>query len=121
MTERYFGDVLGSYANGVQLDLRVKLAVDFLKSPWAGQHVHCDEPAALATAALDLASDLMALAHERGLVAPLPDSDELSAPQRRHIRRSVRAQVVSQLAGPEIAAEESPKLSVAGHAALMHQ
>ena len=113
MSERYFGDVLGSYANGVQLDLRVKLAVDFLKSPWAAQW---SDSEALAAAALQLASELLSQSQALGLMAELPDSDQLSAPMRRHIRRQVRAQVVGQIAAQEIGAEEAPKVQPMGGA-----
>jgi hypothetical protein len=111
VTDRYFGDVLGSYANGVQLDLRVKLAVDFLKSPWAQSHPTHAHPGDLATAALDLSTALFEVAAERGLMAALPDTDELSSPMRRHIRRQVRAQIVGQVATQEIAGEEAPKIA----------
>jgi hypothetical protein len=107
MTERYFGDVIGSYANGVQLDLRVKLAVDFLKSPLL-QGADAARPTQLAVYALDLATALLEVATERDLVQSLPDTDELSGPMRKHIRRQVRAQVVGQIAGQAIMAEEAP-------------
>lgn len=117
--DRYFGDVLGSYANGVQLDLRVKLAVDFLKSP-ALQIT--GSPQELAIYALTLATELLTLAEERGLVASLPDTDELSAPQRRHIRRQVRAQIAGQVASQQIGAEEAPHVQMnAGGNALLRQ
>ena len=110
MTEIYFGDVLGSYANGVQLDLRVKLAVDFLKA--MGNGLADQSPKETAAFALDLATELLSLAEERKLLAPMPESDDLSAPMRRHIRRQVRAQIVGQVAGQQIAADEAPKLAI---------
>ena len=111
MTDRYFGDVLGSYANGVQLDLRVKLAVDFLKTPGPRLNIMPSSAQQAAREALDLATELLTLAAERGLMAPLPDTDELSSPMRRHIRRQVRAQIVGQVATQEIAGEEAPKIA----------
>ena len=116
MTERYFGDVIGSYQNGIQLDVRVKMAVDFIKAPicevFAKFPNHTPEHVAIY--ALDVACALLAEAGKRGLTAPMPDTDELSGPMRKHIRRQVRAQVVGQIAGQAFAAEESPKVAVAG-------
>lgn len=108
MTETYFGDVIGSYANGVQLDLRVKLAVDFLKSP-VFQGVEWT-PKESAVRALDMATELLNEATKRDLVKDLPDTDELSGPMRKHIRRQVRAQIVGQVAGQTIMAEEQPSV-----------
>ena len=49
----YWGDVLQSFQNGVQLDLRVKLAIEFLKSPaFSGDGA---SPEGAATRALTLA------------------------------------------------------------------
>jgi hypothetical protein len=98
--EPIWGDVLQAFQNGVQLDLRVRLAVDFLKA-W---------PAATPEAALDAATRLLDLAAERGLMKPLPEDNELSTPLRRHMERNVRAQVHSQLAGQKIQAEEASPL-----------
>jgi hypothetical protein len=92
----YFGDVLANFANGIQLDLRVKIALDLLKS---GAFTDAE-------AALDQATALLRVADERGLLKDLPDDDELSAPQKRHLRRSIRMQVFQQTEGPRIMAEE---------------
>jgi hypothetical protein len=110
VTETYFGDVIGSYANGVQLDLRVKLAVDFLKAPGPLLNTMPATPEEAAKQALDIADALIAEATKRGLVRSLPDTDELSAPMRKHIRRQVRAQIVGQVAGQTIMAEEQPSV-----------
>lgn len=112
VTERYFGDVLGSYANGVQLDLRVKLAVDFLKSPWAAQH--STNAKSLVAAALALSTELLEQASALDLIASLPDTNELSAPMRRHIERATRAQIAGQVAAQGLAVEEQPKVQVGG-------
>jgi hypothetical protein len=108
MTDLYFGDVLGSYANGVQLDLRVKLAVDFLKA--AGDRCLEFDAARTATMALDLATELLDQAQARGLVKGLPEGNELSAPARAHIERMARAQVAGQVAAQGISEEEQPKV-----------
>jgi hypothetical protein len=85
----YFGNVLSAFENGVQLDLRVKLAVDFLKSPSFQVKPMWEHEAA--KSALDLADKLLAEALDRGWVRALPDTGEISALLKRHIERSVAA------------------------------
>jgi hypothetical protein len=103
MTERelYLGDVLASFQNGVQMDLRVKLAIEFLKG---GSFLD-------ARTALGAATDLVSEAERLGLMKPLPEDDELPAAARRHIRRQVRAQVYGQIAAQKIGPEEQPKIA----------
>lgn len=98
--EKYWGNVLTSFENGVQLDLRFRLAVDLLRARSDLSPVQ----------ALDATTELIAVGIERGLVRPLPEDDGLSAPLRAHLRRGVRAQVHSQMASQTIAAEEQPKV-----------
>jgi hypothetical protein len=119
-SELHFGDVLQSFNNGVQLDVRVKLAVDFLKAGLLarpgetigalerqmGRPYHGEVAALLAEYALDVATSLLNLSAARGLVKGLPDTDELSAAHKLHLARSIRAQVVPQAVGPRIAEEE---------------
>jgi hypothetical protein len=93
----YFGDVLANFANGVQLDLRVKIALDLLKS---GAFKDAEE-------ALNQATNLLGVAASRGLVKDMPDNDDLSAPMKQHLRRSLRVQVYQQTQGPKIMAEET--------------
>lgn len=128
---RYWGNVLNSFENGVQLDLRVKLAVDFLKAGILSrpeqlralspapppddtgfmEYQHPQNPAAfIAGFALDLATELLAQADARGLVKEIPEDDGLSAALRRQIRRSARAQVYGQVAQQEVVREEAPQV-----------
>jgi hypothetical protein len=93
----YFGDVLANFQTGVQLDLRVKMALDLLKS---GAFTDAE-------AALYQATALVRLADERGLVKDLPENDDLSQPMKQHLRRSIRVQVFQQTEGPRIMAEET--------------
>ena len=108
MTDIYFGDVLGSFANGVQLDLRVKLAVDFLKA--SGDAIFDGAPRETATLALDLATELLAQAQERGLMKSLPEDSELNAPTKRHIERQIRMQVFQNQAAQRIQSEPAMAL-----------
>jgi hypothetical protein len=94
--QTYFGDVLANFSAGVQLDLRVKMALDLLKG---GAFTDAE-------AALNQATRLVELAGERGLMKDLPSDDELSAPMKSHLRRSLRVQIYQQSEGPRLAAEE---------------
>jgi len=97
-TNLYLGNVIDSFTNGVQLDLRVRLAVDFIRN---GKFTDADE-------ALDCASRLLELAQQRGLLKPMPDTGELPVPFKRHVERAVRAQVLQQTLGQEILQENAP-------------
>jgi hypothetical protein len=107
MTDLYFGNVLSSFENGLQLDLRVKLAVDFLKAHPASGSAHEG-----ASYALDLADALLAESVKRGLVKSLPDTGEISTPLRHHIERSVRAQVFQQVVAQRVGPEEAPSIGL---------
>lgn len=112
MTEKYFGDVLASFQNGLMLDLRVRLAVDMLKAPImqtiAGNPNHSAK--SLAAFALDLSTALLELAEERELTKELPDDTGLNAGMRHHLERNARAQVFSQVVGQKLMQEESSPL-----------
>jgi len=101
--------VLQQFQNGVQLDLRVKLAIEFLKSPGAVWESPARAPAHFA---LELADELITQAQARGWLKPLPEDNELNTPLRRHLERHVRAQVFSQVAGQRIGQEESPSVAL---------
>jgi len=102
----YLGSVLSNFENGGQLDLRLRLAVDFIKAAPGLFTEHGIGPAR----ALDMASELLAEAERRGLLLPLPDDNGLNAPLRKHLERNVRAQIYQQAAAQRIAQEESPKV-----------
>lgn len=103
--EKYFGNVMSSFENGVQLDLRVKLAMEFLKSNAVHQVTNTDDVVQAAELALDLATELLAVAHERGLVKDMPDNGELSSPMKHHLERSVRQQMYGNEVAQKIARE----------------
>jgi hypothetical protein len=66
-----------------------------------------------ARSAIDLATEVIRIGQERGLVKSMPDTDELNVPTKLHVRRNVRAQVLSQAAGQEIARQEAARVQVA--------
>lgn len=94
----YFGNPLTSFEMGLQLDWRARYATELLKAH-AGLSVRD---------ALDMATEFLEQATERGLMKPLPEDDGLNKPLRNHIRRSVRAQVYQQVAAQAIGPEEQP-------------
>lgn len=105
--ELYFGDVLQSYQNGVQFDLRVKLAIEFLKAPGFLSAMAGEDPIRPVREALEIATELLAEAQKRGLLRPLPAHDELPAYVKAHLRRTARAHVYTQVQGHKIGQEES--------------
>lgn len=98
----YLGDVLASFGNGCQLDLRVRLAIQFMTGGGITDPI----------TALDSATQLLDLATKRGLLKPMPEDDGLSKPMRTHIRRGVRVQIAQQVCQQEIVQDEAPKLAV---------
>jgi hypothetical protein len=109
----YPSNVLEGFGTGCLLDLRVRLAVDFLKSPmFEGMAVTAEEilPKACAWFALEVSTELLALAEARGLVEPLPDDDVLNRQLRLQAARTARYSVWQQLAGARVAAEEQPRV-----------
>lgn len=117
MTDTYFGDVTQSWNNGVQIDLRVKLAIEFLKGPGPWE----SDGARTAELALQTADALVSQAKANGWIKDLPEDDELTQPMRRHIRRQMRAQIYGQVAGQKIAAEEQPAVQSVGNGRMPFQ
>lgn len=110
-----FGNPLNAFDNGCELDLRAKLAIEFLKTPGLyslapqkfGDPVGSSE---LATFALDLAAAVIDQAGDRGWVKPLAEDDQIPENVKREISRSVRATVHQQMEGQRIVQEEAPRV-----------
>lgn len=113
---KYPSNVLTAIENGCVLDLRVKLAVQFLTGDGitALDFDTCELPAAEHAAyALDLASALLDLAESRGLVKQLPEYGELPRSVRLHIERNVRAHLEQNAAAERIGREGASAIRVA--------
>lgn len=108
---KYRGNPLVDFENGVGLDLRVKMAMELLKSPLCAISIN---PAEDALKALDTATALLELAAGRGLLYFVPDHGEISAPLRKHIERNARASVFQQMVVQRVAREESGGVMPAG-------
>ena len=113
---QYHQNIFQAFDNGVELDLRARIAVDLLKSQAANligdTQVEDVTPKGIAEFFLNLADALITGAAERGWAKDLPDTDELSAPMKKHIARNVRAQVYQQTVGQRIAAEDTSRVAV---------
>lgn len=117
---KYWGNVLSAFEAGVQMDLRLRLAMDFLKSPYfeggPGVHPDAQRDAALA---LDLATALVEEAAARGMLKPMPETGEINAALRHHVERTVRVNAHGQITGQRIMREENSGVMAAG-ASIMH-
>jgi hypothetical protein len=106
--EPIFGNVLSMFENGVQLDLRMKLAIQFLNGGVFAKAMGAPDGVdvqTIAENAIDLATEVVRVGLERGFIKDLPEDDNLNVPMMKHLRRNVRAQVVTQQAGQEIQRE----------------
>jgi hypothetical protein len=98
MTEpmKYPPNPLTAFENGCMMDLRLRLAVEFVKASLASP-IDCEVESEFVKQHLDLAEQLFDQAEERGWVQPMPDDNgHLSAGLRDHIERNVNAQVHQQ-------------------------
>lgn len=114
----YPHNVLEGFGNGAILDLRVRMANDFIKSPaFSGLLVNAvvekeanAAPELIARLALDIAEELTAIAEARGWVAPLPEGGELPQFLRDQAKASSSYNVLQQLEGARFAASEQNRV-----------
>jgi len=116
----YLGNVLNQFENGVQFDLRTKLAIEVLKNKAVPNYDTFNDPRVLVSVAFNLAEAIVEAADARGYLKDLPETDELSAPMRKFIRTNVRAQIYQQAAAQLISQEEMPKVAAA-NGPVLHQ
>lgn len=104
----YKQNVLSGFDNGCLLDLRVRLAIEFIKA----SRLNFDIPAEVcACYALDLASEVLSQADAKGLIEPLPDGSAISAEVRAQAGRMARFNVVQQLEMQRAAQDESDRVA----------
>ena len=72
------------------MDMRLKLAIEFLKTPNLFAN---DTVADTVAAAIEMAEELMKQGEENGLIEPLPDHGDLNRAAKNHIEMNVRAQL----------------------------
>ena len=113
VTERYLQNALDGFPNGCMLDLRVRLAVDFIRNSTLFTGATLTNPEKdVAAYALNLSTALLELAKERGLIEPLPAGPELDEHLKVHADRNARFQVESNLAGQRYAQNLTSGLAV---------
>lgn len=111
---KYPSNVLESFGAGCLMDFRMKLAVEFLKSPLFQGTRASDgsfDGALLAVTALDLAEELVGLAAIRGWLEPLPtDNGELPPELRAQAKRTASFQVLQQMEGQRFMQDEQARV-----------
>ena len=104
---KYPHNVLEGFANGCLLDLRVRLAIEFLK----GGVISVTEARPAAHVALDLANELMAEAERRGWVEPLPEDAVLNSAVKKQARRTGVFGATQQIEGQGVMQDEARGVS----------
>lgn len=104
---KYPANPLSAIENGCLLDLRAKLAIEFLKTSDLVADLGVT-PRDAAVRTLDIAEALLEEAYTRDLVHVLPPNGEISEAVKFHIERSIRAQIYQNTAGQKIARSEGP-------------
>jgi hypothetical protein len=119
---RYFGDIDASTTNGVQIDLRARLAVDFIKAGFLARPTellkvclpvggtNAELARNVVAFALDLGEEYVEQAKQRGLLKDLPDFGELTVRDRLNIERQVRKQIEGQKIGQRVMSEEGNRV-----------
>lgn len=116
---KYPHNALEGFGNGCLLDLRVRFAMLLLQqSPMYSTALVTTSttdgdgtqylqgamtPQLIAQHALDLATEVLDLAAERGLVEPLPDDGELSTELKLQARRTAGFSLAQQMEGQRMA------------------
>lgn len=114
---KYPHNALEGFANGCLLDLRVRLAMQMLThSPRYAMATPSDggtiflRAGSAARDALDVATELLAEAETRGLVAPLPSDGELPPELRAQAKLTAGWQVLQQMEGQKFAQREADQV-----------
>jgi hypothetical protein len=111
VAERFYGNPMNEFVNGVMMDVRAKFAVEFLKAYLAAPHAPVQLPRDAARYALDLADELMSEAAARGYLEPLPDGEAIPAELAKNLKLGARASIGQQVFGQEIAKEMAPRVA----------
>jgi len=109
---KYPANELDSFATGVKMDLRVRLAIEFLKSPMYEGVISKDEaaPSYLAEHALDVAYELLKQADAQGLLEAIDDDAKLSERAIKHAKRIGAFNVHQQLGANEAAQDAQSRV-----------
>ena len=94
---------------GAVLDLRARLAIDFINSALHDNPIY--ESHELAESACMVAEQVVAEFRKRGWIAPVPVDNHVSPELRAHIQRNARMQVISQTAMQRAVDEEASRVA----------
>ncbi len=100
---KYPHNALEGFSNGCIMDLRMRFAMEYLKSG----AVEPSDTSIDAEYALDLSDALFQGAENRGWVSPLPDNGELNRALRMQARRSAKFQAAQQHEGQKAMQNET--------------
>lgn len=117
----YPHNVLEGFGNGAILDLRVRMANEFMKSPVLTamadeltRRLRADSKLtvekSIATFALDLAEEVTAQAAERGWLCELPEDGELTPALRNQAKVTASYNVLQQIEGNRFAQDQQGKV-----------
>ena len=107
---KYPANELDSFATGVKMDLRVRLAIEFLKSPSLQGVVHVFPADKVAEYSLELAEALLLQADAKGLLEALDDDAKLSERAIKHAKRIGAFNVHQQLGANEAAQDAQSRV-----------
>jgi hypothetical protein len=107
MSMDYPGNVLNALNDGCVMDLRVRLAIQFIVGgmipvPPGPDCVLAEPSQAVAFFALDVAERLVALGVERGYIAAMPEGHEIPGVVKSQVKRSAEAQAIAQHHGAKV-------------------
>ena len=113
--KKYPHNALEGFGAGCLMDLRVRLAIEFLKhSPMytsPSTDVPLISPSEAALHALTAATALLDIAEQRGLIEPLPEDGDLSPELRAQAKRNASFQALQQIEGQRFVQLETSGIS----------
>lgn len=101
--KKYPESVIDGIGKGCLLDYRVRLAIQLLQSPMFEGAGLTERSGDIAVTALNVATELLALAESRGLVEPFPAGTGLNDEEERQAKRTGAFQVAQQMGAQEYA------------------
>jgi hypothetical protein len=108
---KYPHDSINAFANGCNMDLRVRLALSLLN----GQLFHglgMERADTIANQALEVAGSLLARAEKAGWIDALPDHGDLEPEIRHQAKRLASFNVLQQIEGQNFGRQETSGLAI---------
>lgn len=116
MEMKYPSPLLNSLTDGVHLDMRAKMAEQFLRTPGLVSRFRQNGATADETVrfVFDLSQSFYDEAERRGLLQELPGHADLPTSEEMHVRRQAAAQVIGQLHANSVVQKESSRIVPGG-------